>query len=406
MSAPPPPRRTAPATPSASSSSASTPDTDQSGWKGKMKGWGMKALDKSIVISDKIGVHANKLSSQFGGEAFWPVSGDFPTEVEKCIRILRAFTVDGVAQKVIKGDSNDVDGKGKALKKQVKVFQKIPAEVLREAKGVIIYASNRMGTAPFGGSGGSGLILARLPDGSWSAPSAIAPGNFAAGLMFGIDLFEAVLVIRTEEAMKTFYNHTVTLGAEVGVAAGAYGAGAIGEAGKERAGVYSYVRSRGFYVGAEAIAQAWFARFDENERVYGCTGIKQEDILKGHFRPTYEALPLIQALKDAETGVAQRLHGAEYEFEQPFATKDAGLPEDRVAQDGNATPMSGDVQQPALGYAEPLATTSGAPVKADEKKELSVEEREREQALQAAFYSQLGPPPALPARNPPPPAVP
>lgn len=29
---------------------------------------------------------------RFGTEAFWPVTGDFPKEMDKCARILRAFT--------------------------------------------------------------------------------------------------------------------------------------------------------------------------------------------------------------------------------------------------------------------------------------------------------------------------
>ncbi|GAA6027250.1 hypothetical protein JCM8097_002525 [Rhodosporidiobolus ruineniae] len=378
----PPPRRTAP--PPSSTPTSAAPEA--SGWKAKAKGWGMKALDKSIVVSDKIGYHANNLSSKFGGEAFWPVSGDFNTELEKCTRILRAFTVDGVAQKETKEE------KKTGLKKQGKVFKKIPASLIRDAAGIVIYASQRMGTAPFGGSGGSGMILARLPDGSWSAPSPIAPGNFAAGLMFGLDIFEAVLIVRTKEALESFHSHQVTLGSEIAVAAGHYGAGAIAEAGKDRTAIFSFVRSRGFYAGAEAIAQAWFYRFDEAQRAYGCMGITQKDILTGHFRPTPEAAPLLQALRDAETGYAQRLHGAEFEYEQPFQSKDAGLPEDREsAVDAEEPPAP-----PSRGVA---ADEAPAPPPVEEKAaEETAEEKEKKQAEQA-FYADMGAPPALPARR-------
>ncbi|GAA6002318.1 hypothetical protein JCM10207_001061 [Rhodosporidiobolus poonsookiae] len=396
MAAPPPPRRTVNPSPSPAPASGSA-QTSQSGggWKAKAKGWGMKALDKSIVVSDKIGAHANNLSRKAGGENFWPVSGDFPQECDKCIRILKAFTVDGVAQKVEEKDAN-----GKA--KKGKVFMKIPASILAdpETRGVVIYASQRMGTPPFGGSGGSGLIMAKLPDGSWSAPSAIAPGNFSAGLLFGIDLFEAVLIIRSEAAMEAFYTHKVTLGAEIGVSAGPYGAGGIAEAGvKSRAPVLSYVRSRGFYAGVEAVAQVWFARFDENERVYGTMGATQKEILTGHFRPTYDALPLLQALREAETGVAQRSHGAEYEFTQPFQTEDAALPEGRTAAE--EPPASGTAPEAQSAGAEPptydaAATQSAAPPSPADVKQ----ENELDQAMQPdpAFFAGLGPPPSLPAR--------
>lgn len=93
------------------------------------------------------------------------------TGVAQCTRILRAFTVDGVAQTVEEKDETGVKRKRKA-------FRKIPAEVLRAAKGIVVYTSMRSGIAPLGGSGGTGLICARLSDGSWSAPSCVAPGMF------------------------------------------------------------------------------------------------------------------------------------------------------------------------------------------------------------------------------------
>ncbi|GAA5869627.1 hypothetical protein JCM8547_005089 [Rhodosporidiobolus lusitaniae] len=396
----PPPRRTvAPSAPS-SSTSADTSKSAGGGWKARAKVWGGKAAEKGLVVSDKIGFHANNLSQKFGGEAFWPVTGDFPQEVEKCIRILKAFTVDGVAQPVSE-TTEDGKKKGINLKKQAKVFKKIPASVIRDAKAIVVYASQRMGTFPLGGSGGSGLIVARLPDGSWSAPSAIAPGNFSAGAMFGLDLFEAVLVIRTQEALETFYKHSVTLGSEISVSAGHYGTGGIVEAGKDKTAIFSYVRSRGFYVGLEAFAQLWFARFDENERVYGCMGVTQEEILKGHFRPTPEAIPFLNALVDAETGRAQRMHGEQYEFEQPFATKDAGLPEDRAtAASGTSPPQPQEGQETFIDELKgPTASTAPVAVGGTSAPFVETEEKKEDERARVAVRD-MGPPPALPPRQP------
>ena len=49
--------------------------------------------------------------------------------------------------------------------KQRKVLRKIPPEVIAEAKGLCIFTSMRSGIAPFGGAGGTGIVVARLPDG-------------------------------------------------------------------------------------------------------------------------------------------------------------------------------------------------------------------------------------------------
>ena len=61
--------------------------------KAKGSVWGKKAMDKSFVISDNLGHRVNDIAEKrFGTEAFWPTTGDLPQEMDKCARILRAFT--------------------------------------------------------------------------------------------------------------------------------------------------------------------------------------------------------------------------------------------------------------------------------------------------------------------------
>lgn len=179
---------------------------------------------------------------QAGTERFYPVTGDFAThEMDKCARILRAFTIDGVERTV---EEKSVTG----IKKQRKVAKKIPSRIIRSAKGIAIFTSMRSGIAPFGGAGGAGVIMARLEDGSWSAPSSISPNNLSVGAMIGVDIYDAVLIIRTEEALESFKAMKVTLGAELGVAAGPYGAGAAVEAGMDRSPVLSYSEIACLYI--------------------------------------------------------------------------------------------------------------------------------------------------------------
>jgi len=39
---------------------------------------------------------------------------------------------------------------------------------MKEARGIVIFTAMRSGIAPFGGAGGTGVVLARLPDGCTS----------------------------------------------------------------------------------------------------------------------------------------------------------------------------------------------------------------------------------------------
>jgi lipid-binding SYLF domain-containing protein len=49
----------------------------------------------------------------------------------------------------------------------------IPKAVIQRAKGLAVFTILKAGFV-FSGKAGSGLVIARLPDGSWSAPSCIA----------------------------------------------------------------------------------------------------------------------------------------------------------------------------------------------------------------------------------------
>jgi lipid-binding SYLF domain-containing protein len=49
----------------------------------------------------------------------------------------------------------------------------VPPNILKNAKGFAIYTVLKAGFV-WSGRAGSGLVVARLPDGSWSAPSCIA----------------------------------------------------------------------------------------------------------------------------------------------------------------------------------------------------------------------------------------
>ncbi|GAA5916741.1 lipid-binding SYLF domain-containing protein [Sporobolomyces salmoneus] len=317
---PPPPKRLDRSVkPNLPYSSTLPPTNESFKEKSKRKGsqWGTTAVTKGITWSDKIGTKVNGWAEGYGfGERFWPVSGDFAEELAKCERILSAFVVDGVGVKVERDEIDPATGKKRRERKEV--LRKIPAKVLREAQGIIIFSAMRNGIAPFGGSGGTGIIMARLEDGSWSAPSFISPNNLTVGLLLGCDFYDSVMVLRSKKAVEAFYPiGKVTLGAETAAAMGPYGAGASAESGFDRTPVYSYVRSRGLYAGIEILANAFLCRFDENERVYHWKGITQKDVLTGQTRAPREAEPLINLLESAELGLAQRAHGDAFEYEEP-----------------------------------------------------------------------------------------
>jgi lipid-binding SYLF domain-containing protein len=98
--------------------------------------------------------------------------------------------------------------------KSEKKLVRIPPEILQKAVGLAIFTTLRVGLG-LGESTGSGIVIARLHDGSWSPPSAIQLQSFGAGVAAGVDLFDCVCVINTQEALSAFMNTRFSLGAGV-----------------------------------------------------------------------------------------------------------------------------------------------------------------------------------------------
>jgi SH3 domain-containing YSC84-like protein 1 len=165
--------------------------------------------------------------------------------------------------------------------------------------------------------GGSGIVVARLSDGTWSAPSAIGTWGLGLGLQFGIERAEYIFILQTTEALEHFKRSgSYTVGGNVGVAVAGLGREAYGAAsvGGEMCGnpatvhddeyndddsrhqprpahqpiavapIVAYAKSQGLYVGVSLEGSRIFSRDEINTRVYKfSTGraVTAEDILSG-----------------------------------------------------------------------------------------------------------------------------
>jgi SH3 domain-containing YSC84-like protein 1 len=170
----------------------------------------------------------------------------------------------------------------------------IPPRVLRDARGVAIL---RVLKGAFGVSGrlGQGVVLARLPGGGWSGPSAIATGGGGFGLQIGGEVTEFIIILNSKAAVDAFARGgNVQFGGALSVAAGPVGRTA--EAGVlPVAAVYTYSRSQGLFAGASLEGTGLVTESDKNARYYG-RSVTPEQILRGHVSPPRNAQPLINAL--------------------------------------------------------------------------------------------------------------
>ncbi|KAI9853760.1 MAG: hypothetical protein M1824_000910 [Vezdaea acicularis] len=264
--------------------------TATTAWE-KTKTGSKKGFDKAWKGLDKLGAPVNRWSNKVGAEAFWPTTLD--KESDKAARILQSFCKDGFYQEA----ENPADGpQGKQ-----RVIKKIPSQVIKNAKGLAIFTTMRTGLW-VSGAGGSGILVARMPNGEWSPPSGIMLHTAGLGFMIGVDIYDCVIVINNEKALEAFTKIRCTLGGEISAVAGPVGVGAIVETEihKRQAPLFTYLKSRGFYAGVQVDGTVVIERTDENERFYG-ERIPVANIIAGKVRhPPRELKTLMETIRAAQ----------------------------------------------------------------------------------------------------------
>ncbi|KAH8816119.1 hypothetical protein F5884DRAFT_818244 [Xylogone sp. PMI_703] len=179
-----------------------------------------------------------------------PLPSSLKSECEKCAKILSSFV-----------DPRQAFGPDKV----------IPHSVLANAKGLAILTVLKAG---FIGSGryGNGIVVARLPNGGWSAPSAIGTGGAGFGGQIGFELTDFVFILNDYAAVRTFTTAgSITLGGNVSLAAGPVGrnaeaAGAASARGVS--GIFSYSKTKGLFAGVSLEGSVIIERRDANEKLY------------------------------------------------------------------------------------------------------------------------------------------
>jgi len=216
-----------------------------------------------------------------------PLPSSMASECKKCGKILTAFI-----------DPRQPLGPDKV----------IPPSILANAKGLAILTVFKAG---FLGSGrfGSGLVVARLPSGGWSAPSAIMTAGGGFGGQIGFEITDFVFILNDANAVKTFSQQgSLTLGGNVSIAAGPVGrnAEAAGAASlKSVSGIFAYSKTKGLFAGVSLEGSAIIERRDANEKLYG-QRLTAAQLLNGAIPSPPQAAPLMSVLNSrAFAGVRQ-----------------------------------------------------------------------------------------------------
>lgn len=131
----------------------------------------------------------------------------------------------------------------------------------------------------FAGTSGSGILIARLPNGTWSAPSAFSVRAGSFGFVYGVDVYDCVCVLNTQAAVDAYTSSEITMGGSISVAAGPLGhTGKI--QGTETRPIWTYTKSRGLYGGVTVDGTVIKEKTDVNASAYG-EGVTASYIVTG-----------------------------------------------------------------------------------------------------------------------------
>lgn len=183
----------------------------------------------------------------------------------------------------------------------IKSEQKIPGAVLRGAKGLAILTVVKVGMV-LTYKVGTGLLVARRNDGSWSPPAAIMSCGLGWGLQVGGELVDFIVVLQSTKAVKAFSGRIhVSVGAGLSASVGPLGRLAeadvrVGE--KGATACYTYSCSQGAFVGVSLEGNVVTSRVETNTRFYGDMFLTSEYLLFGSVPTPKAAAPLYNALND------------------------------------------------------------------------------------------------------------
>ncbi|THV06096.1 DUF500-domain-containing protein [Dendrothele bispora CBS 962.96] len=235
-----------------------------------------------------------------------PLPQPLPKECAKAAKIFRSFVDSG---------NNGLDGV-------------IPRSIIENAKGFAIFTIFKAGFL-FSARAGTGVVIAKTAEGTWSAPSAIGTAGVGFGGQAGAEMTDFLIVLNSRS--KSFMAAgSLTLGGNASIAIGPLGrngeaTGALNTNGKVAA-MYSYSKTRGLFGGISIEGSVIVERQDANVQAYQNDQVSVKLLLSGAIAPppwakvltdTIEActgLPGNRKWVQDEPGQSPGLGNSEYAF--------------------------------------------------------------------------------------------
>ncbi|MGE5248448.1 MAG: lipid-binding SYLF domain-containing protein [Verrucomicrobiota bacterium] len=216
--------------------------------------------------------------------------------------ILTAILLAGAAPGAMAADKDDAQG----IVDQARVtlgnfmrdkdYEWLRANI-KKAKGVLIYPQVLKAGFILGGSGGTGVLLARdSKTGAWSDPAFYTLGSVSFGLQIGGEAAEVILLVMSQKGVDSLLTSKFKLGGDTSIALGPVGAGAKADVTTD---FISFAKSKGLYAGLNLDGSYLDVRESLNKAYYG-KDVTPADIIVKKDVSNQGAAALIKELKKAQ----------------------------------------------------------------------------------------------------------
>jgi lipid-binding SYLF domain-containing protein len=148
----------------------------------------------------------------------------------------------------------------------------IPQELLDRAEAIAVFPGVIKAAFIVGGRGGKGIISRRIK-GGWTAPAFFNLGGGSFGAQIGAQKNDYIFLIMNEAGVTGLLEDKFELGGEAGVVAGPVGREIAASTNPTLdAGILSYSRSKGAFIGVALKGVVISPDNDLNEAIYGRKG--------------------------------------------------------------------------------------------------------------------------------------
>lgn len=175
--------------------------------------------------------------------------------------------------------------------------------LLEHARAVAIFPQLIKASLVFGGEGGTGVLVVKGSDGSWSLPAFYSLGAPSIGLQAGVQATTVLLFIMDDITVERMLYSSLTLGVSTSATIGQVGERDLADAELLSKNIFELSEASGAFAGVSFDGYVITVRQKHNDAYYGAGSTPQGILFKRtHRRP--EAIVLLRALESAASSAS------------------------------------------------------------------------------------------------------